>query len=76
MALGVVMTDHAARHVDDHDHCEPPLLMGQRPGLQPMIERGLAAGELAHVVAGIQQIGRGERRLRHQRFAASFSDLG
>jgi len=68
-----VIADDTGRHMDDHDYGEPLLLIGECPGLQPMIERGLAAREVGYVVAGIQQFGRGERRLRHQRFAAPFS---
>src|ERR1700761_3612729 len=40
-----VESDHAAFLVNDHNGREAPLLVGKRPGLEPIIERGFSAGK-------------------------------
>ncbi len=68
-----VIAHHTARRMDHHDHGKSLLLIGQRPDFKPMVERGLAAGELGYIMPGVQKFRRGKRLLRHQGFAVSFS---
>lgn len=50
-----IIADHAAGLVNDEDRGKAFLLVRQSARLQPLIERGLAAGEVRYIMRGGQQ---------------------
>jgi len=51
-----VVADDAIVLLDNHDRCEPLLLVRQRTRFQPMVEGRLSAGELGNIVGRRQRL--------------------